>query len=160
MLKRFLSKLDRSLIFGLALPLAWALMQDVTLRTTVRVKSWWDQGYSDLYQYGFPLPFTHWGLSSSEVDVFFLLPMLLDLLVYFFLTSLLAALLGPALSSKPLWRKVLSGMAWLWAVLTMQSLLWSVLHGDLSWTTPFEVLWTTDPEFSWRKGNTLDGYGP
>ncbi|MFC6803129.1 hypothetical protein ACFQDE_16605 [Deinococcus caeni] len=79
---------NRSLHWGVTVPLSWFLVHFVNMRTTVDVEASWDQGYATLYRYGFPLGFTHWGTASSAEYVVFLGPLLLDWLVYLLIVGL------------------------------------------------------------------------
>ncbi|PTA67417.1 hypothetical protein [Deinococcus arcticus] len=145
----------------LTVPLSWVLLHAMTMRTTVNVKAEWDQGYATLYQYGFPLPFTHWGLVSSEYDAYFLAPLLLDWAVYGLGCGLAVHGLRRLLRSR---RRLLPWLLvplWVWALWTTGRVAVDVALGEATWTTRFSVMSTRDPAFSWGwRGRGLDGYGP
>ncbi|WP_221089331.1 hypothetical protein [Deinococcus aquaedulcis] len=142
-------------------PLSWVLLHHVTMRTTVDVKASWDQGYATLYQYGFPLAFTHWGLVSSEYDAYFLLPLLLDWVLYGLACGWLVHGLRHVLLSRPRFAAWLLVPLWAGGLWTAGRVAVDVALGEVTWTTRFSVLDTRDPAFSWGwRGRGLDGYGP
>ena len=141
-----------------ALPLSWVLVQNVMMRTTVDLRTSWDQGYASVYQYGFPLPFTHWGLVSSTEYSHFLGPLLLDWIVYLVCVTLVLRLVLRMLCPPPQVLKVVSVILWGWALWTAFLVALDVGLGGVTWTTQFSVLEKRDAVLSWARG--LDGYGP
>ncbi|MVN87059.1 hypothetical protein GO986_09795 [Deinococcus sp. HMF7620] len=131
------------------------------MRTTADVKAEWDQGYAALYQYGFPLPLTHWGLVSSEYDAYFLGPLLLDWAVYALVCGLAVHGLRRILRARHRFLPWLLAPLWGWALWTTGQMTVDAALGELTWTTRFSVLDTRDAALSWgwrRRG--LEGNGP
>lgn len=152
--------LSGSLYVSLTLPLSWSLMHHVTMRTTVDVRASWDQGYATVYQYGFPLPFTHWGLASSAEYSHFLGPLLLDWGVYFLVLAAIVGVLtrGRSMPRMPVFLGVI---IWGWALWTTFFVVLDAGIGGVHWTTRHPVLMTQDPVISWGyRGGGMDGYGP
>lgn len=151
---------NRSLHWGVTVPLSWVLVHHVNMRTTVDVEASWDQGYATLYQYGFPLGFTHWGTASSAEYAVFLGPLLLDWLVYLLLVGLVVG--GVA----RLWRRPVRVPALLrvvlWGTFAWTSFLvgLDIGLGGVRWETHMPVLDVRDPVFSLGYLGHEDGYGP
>ncbi|MBZ9712404.1 hypothetical protein [Deinococcus multiflagellatus] len=143
------------------LPLSWVLLHHATMRTTVDVRASWDQGYATLYQYGFPLAFTHWGLVSSAEYAYFLAPLLLDWAVYLLGSALVVHGLRRFLCSRHRLLPWLLAPLWVWALGTTGLVTVDMGLGGVTWTTRHPVLDVRDPAFSWGwRGRGLDGYGP
>lgn len=73
-----------------SLPLAWLLLEHFTMRTRVTLEvPFLPAGQANASFYGFPLPFQHYSLISSQTFNVYLLPFLLDLLVYLVVVGLI-----------------------------------------------------------------------
>ncbi|GGJ23768.1 hypothetical protein [Deinococcus roseus] len=79
-----------------SLPLAWLLLEHLTLKSRVLLEvPFLTAGKTTVSFYGFPLPFQHYSMISSRSFNVYLLPFLLDLLVYVLVVGLLTYPLQP-----------------------------------------------------------------
>ncbi|GEM47432.1 hypothetical protein [Deinococcus cellulosilyticus] len=129
-----------------SIPIAWLLLEHLTMRTRVRLEvPFLAGGQTTVSFYGFPLPFQHYSMISSKTFNVYLLPFALDLLVYLVVVGLLTYPLRHWISRiyEP-YRYGIFLFLWAWV-------LWTVFVNHsldhLALTPKYQILQVMDQEF-------------
>lgn len=133
------SKRENPNLWLTSLPLSFLLAYLVSMVTSVTIETGLvDSGYVKTEQHGFPLPYMQPSFISSSQSLYFLLPLIFDLFVYFIITRILLIPLEPFLKNRRL-IKIIGTVLWTVGSILFVSLVVDILIGQAFLISPFKV---------------------